>query len=588
MAAKDLYEVERIVDKRTTRKGYIEYLVHWSGFQSDEDTWEPEHNLVNCADFVHAFEKRRKNNEHPNGTVQVGAKDMRQPRPHFPTQNSNQMQLSYNAAVPSQVPSQVPSHTNEQSDGQHRTPFTLRVGNEQPDLMQSDIKILMPKLRDETIFPSSVGVHFCDEGVNAEESANQHSINISQTNSFVLAPSLGKARMGSDMPLHINTSSTNPTSRAVQLLSAEKEDEQLGKLHVAQPQVRLPIVPVQLWPSNPSLSSVCQPGCLPRSGVPLTFQTFGRTRARESDTFVISLGRNGNGIENVQPCAKRKLQQSENKFDKRLRISVRQAESAYQYRDILVCKQDGYTHLQLSIKSADNNALTLETMKEMQTAMALAAVDDSRILLLGAVDGAFCSGLDFVTLVKMLMENKQQSTRIAEGLRDFVSAFIYFRKPIVAAVGGPAVGLGAALLGLCDIVFASEKASFETPYTVMGQSPDGCASFTFPRTMGYLAACELLFCGRKLTAEEACTKGLVSQVFWPGCFTQEVIVRVRELAACHTMVLMETKELIRSAMRPELDRVNQRECDALRRIWSSSEGVNSLIGYLRKKDTVLP
>uniref|UniRef100_UPI00358F2654 chromodomain Y-like protein isoform X2 n=1 Tax=Myxine glutinosa TaxID=7769 RepID=UPI00358F2654 len=546
MAAKDLYEVERIVDKRTTRKGYIEYLVHWSGFQSDEDTWEPEHNLVNCADFVHAFEKRRKNNEHPNGTVQVGAKDMRQPRPHFPTQNSNQMQLSYNAAVPSQVPSQVPSHTNEQSDGQHRTPFTLRVGNEQPDLMQSDIKILMPKLRDETIFPSSVGVHFCDEGVNAEESANQHSINISQTNSFVLAPSLGKARMGSDMPLHINTSSTNPTSRAVQLLSAEKE------------------------------------------GVPLTFQTFGRTRARESDTFVISLGRNGNGIENVQPCAKRKLQQSENKFDKRLRISVRQAESAYQYRDILVCKQDGYTHLQLSIKSADNNALTLETMKEMQTAMALAAVDDSRILLLGAVDGAFCSGLDFVTLVKMLMENKQQSTRIAEGLRDFVSAFIYFRKPIVAAVGGPAVGLGAALLGLCDIVFASEKASFETPYTVMGQSPDGCASFTFPRTMGYLAACELLFCGRKLTAEEACTKGLVSQVFWPGCFTQEVIVRVRELAACHTMVLMETKELIRSAMRPELDRVNQRECDALRRIWSSSEGVNSLIGYLRKKDTVLP
>uniref|UniRef100_A0A8C4R0A0 Chromodomain protein, Y-like n=1 Tax=Eptatretus burgeri TaxID=7764 RepID=A0A8C4R0A0_EPTBU len=463
---------------------------------------------------------------------------MPQPRPHFPTRNSNQMPVSYNAAVP--------SRTNEQSDGQHRTPFTFRVGNKQLDLMQSDMKVLMPKLRDETIFPSSGGVHLCEEGVNAEENVNQHSINLSQTNSFVLVPSLGKARMGSDVPLHINTSSAIPTSQTMDLLAAGKE------------------------------------------GVPLTFQTFGRTRTGESDTFVISLGRNGNGIENMQPCAKRKLQQSENKFDKRLRIRARQAESAYQYRDILVCKQDGYTHLQLSIKSADDNALTLEAMKEMQAAMALAAADDSQILLLGAVDGTFCSGLDLVTLVKMLVENKQQSTRIAEGLRDFVSAFIYFRKPIVAAVGGPAVGLGAALLGLCDIVFASEKASFETPYAVMGQSPEGCASYTFPRTMGYLAACELLFCGRKLTAEEACTKGLVSQVFWPGCFTQEVIVRVRELAACRTMVLMETKELLRSVMRSELDLANQRECDALQRIWSSSEGVNSLISYLRKQDKVLP
>uniref|UniRef100_A0A8C4QZE8 Chromodomain protein, Y-like n=1 Tax=Eptatretus burgeri TaxID=7764 RepID=A0A8C4QZE8_EPTBU len=506
---------------------------------------------------------------------------MPQPRPHFPTRNSNQMPVSYNAAVP--------SRTNEQSDGQHRTPFTFRVGNKQLDLMQSDMKVLMPKLRDETIFPSSGGVHLCEEGVNAEENVNQHSINLSQTNSFVLVPSLGKARMGSDVPLHINTSSAIPTSQTMDLLAAGKEDEQLGKMHVGQPQVRLPIVPVQLWPSIPSLSSsVFKAGCLPRSGVPLTFQTFGRTRTGESDTFVISLGRNGNGIENMQPCAKRKLQQSENKFDKRLRIRARQAESAYQYRDILVCKQDGYTHLQLSIKSADDNALTLEAMKEMQAAMALAAADDSQILLLGAVDGTFCSGLDLVTLVKMLVENKQQSTRIAEGLRDFVSAFIYFRKPIVAAVGGPAVGLGAALLGLCDIVFASEKASFETPYAVMGQSPEGCASYTFPRTMGYLAACELLFCGRKLTAEEACTKGLVSQVFWPGCFTQEVIVRVRELAACRTMVLMETKELLRSVMRSELDLANQRECDALQRIWSSSEGVNSLISYLRKQDKVLP
>lgn len=69
-------------------------------------------------------------------------------------------------------------------------------------------------------------------------------------------------------------------------------------------------------------------------------------------------------------------------------------------------------------------------------------------------------------------------------LRTFVNTFIQFRKPIVAAVNGPALGLGAALLPLCDVVWANEKAWFQTPYSTCGQTPDGCSSFTFPRIMG--------------------------------------------------------------------------------------------------------
>lgn len=69
-------------------------------------------------------------------------------------------------------------------------------------------------------------------------------------------------------------------------------------------------------------------------------------------------------------------------------------------------------------------------------------------------------------------------------LRTFVDTFIQFRKPIVAAINGPAVGLGAAILPLCDVVWANEKAWFQTPYTSYGQTPDACSSFTFPRIMG--------------------------------------------------------------------------------------------------------
>ena len=68
--------------------------------------------------------------------------------------------------------------------------------------------------------------------------------------------------------------------------------------------------------------------------------------------------------------------------------------------------------------------------------------------------------------------------------RDFVNALIAFPKPVVAAVNGPAVGLGVSLLPLCDIIYASDKASFYCPYTKLGQTPEGCASYTFPQAMG--------------------------------------------------------------------------------------------------------
>ncbi len=68
--------------------------------------------------------------------------------------------------------------------------------------------------------------------------------------------------------------------------------------------------------------------------------------------------------------------------------------------------------------------------------------------------------------------------------RDFVKALTTFPKPIVAAVNGVAIGLGMALLPLCDIIYASDKATFYCPYSRLAQTPEGCASHTFPSVMG--------------------------------------------------------------------------------------------------------
>lgn len=90
--------------------------------------------------------------------------------------------------------------------------------------------------------------------------------------------------------------------------------------------------------------------------------------------------------------------------------------------------------------------------------------------------------------------------------RAFVNTFIQFKKPIIVAVNGPAIGLGASILPLCDVIWANEKAWFQTPYTTFGQSPDGCSSLLFPKIMGiasvslyssYLIS-QILFIGNKI------------------------------------------------------------------------------------------
>ena len=69
--------------------------------------------------------------------------------------------------------------------------------------------------------------------------------------------------------------------------------------------------------------------------------------------------------------------------------------------------------------------------------------------------------------------------------RSFVEAFINFPKPLVCAVNGPALGITVTTMALADLVYAADNATFHTPFMTLGQSPEGCSSYTFPRIMGY-------------------------------------------------------------------------------------------------------
>ena len=89
-------------------------------------------------------------------------------------------------------------------------------------------------------------------------------------------------------------------------------------------------------------------------------------------------------------------------------------------------------------------------------------------------------------LLRYLERHKQSATTkkgfvSAERFKKFVAAFIDFKKLIFALVNGPAVGIMVTILGLCDVVYVTDDATFVTPFSKLGQSPEGCSTYIYPR-----------------------------------------------------------------------------------------------------------
>ncbi|XP_051871915.1 chromodomain Y-like protein [Pristis pectinata] len=540
MASEELYEVERIVAKRKNKKGRTEYLVRWKGYDSDDDTWEPEHHLVNCEEYILEFNRQHSDKQKDGPFSRANKHSLNNARKQI--SRSTNSSLSKSSPRSPGIGKDTDSKNSSQFLPSHqkfrKTSSQTFSSRKTMDLTKSGIKILVPRspLKNRIVvdgFQDTSSDRFDQMAQNPDSVAPD--LAIEKPFGTLLVPGTERARMG-----------TRPRTQ----------------------------------PSSPQLP-------LPVTGAMASALSF---NGKGTPTFLDALGTNGTTT--IQSSAtgvtgnKRKFidDRRDQPFDKRLRFSVRQTESAYRYRDIVVRKQDGFTHILLSTKSSENNSLNPEVMKEMQSALNTAAADDSKLVLLSAVGSVFCCGLDFIYFIRRLTDDrKRESIKMTESIRSFVNTFIQFKKPIIVAVNGPAIGLGASILPLCDVVWANEKAWFQTPYTTFGQTPDGCSSLTFPRIMGLASANEMLFSGRKLTAQEACAKGLVSQVFWPGTFSQEVMVRIKELVACNSLVLEESKALVRNAMKGDLEQTNENESDVLRKIWSSSQGMDSMLRYLQKK-----
>lgn len=190
----------------------------------------------------------------------------------------------------------------------------------------------------------------------------------------------------------------------------------------------------------------------------------------------------------------------------------------------------------------------------------------------------FSSGND---IVSALQEDSSSESKL-QRVKNMVDAFINYPKIIIAVVNGPAIGIGATMPVLCDIIYVSERAVFDAPFLKLGLLVEGCSSFTFPFTIGRSKASEVLYLNHKLTADEAYQFGLVSRVI-PHNKVDELIESLHTYGSIPVKSIIRNKKVVMENFRQFLRKSNVSEIKMLEECLLSEEFSNAVTEFLSRK-----
>jgi len=186
------------------------------------------------------------------------------------------------------------------------------------------------------------------------------------------------------------------------------------------------------------------------------------------------------------------------------------------------------------------NSLTAAMYTALADAVEQAVHDATvRVLVFQGHEAVFCAGNDIADFL-----DNPPATLDAPVFR-LLRNIAAFPKPVLAAVAGPAVGIGTTLLFHCDLVYAGDNAAFVMPFVNLGVCPEAASSLLAPQMMGYHRAAEALLLGEPFMAEAALEVGLVNRVLPPTEVNSYTQAQARKLAAKPLSSLLETKRLMK-------------------------------------------
>ncbi|MEP6792283.1 MAG: enoyl-CoA hydratase, partial [Ramlibacter sp.] len=207
--------------------------------------------------------------------------------------------------------------------------------------------------------------------------------------------------------------------------------------------------------------------------------------------------------------------------------------------DILTHTEAGVMTITLN-RLARKNSITADMYGAMADALAQAGKDPAiRVVVLQGHETIFSAGNDIGDF------QSKPPAGMDSPVFHFLRGIATFPKPLLAAVCGPAVGIGTTMLLHCDLVYAGDNAAFSLPFVNLGLCPEAASSLLIPQMLGYHRAAEALLLGEPFMAEAALEVGLVNRVVPPTEANGVAQSIARKLAAKPLSSLVETKRLMK-------------------------------------------
>lgn len=245
--------------------------------------------------------------------------------------------------------------------------------------------------------------------------------------------------------------------------------------------------------------------------------------------------------------------------------------------DILIHHDAGVCTITLN-RYEKKNSITKTMYQTMADALA-AAKDDAaiRAVVIQGHEVIFSAGNDIADFL-----NNPPSTQDSPVFQ-FLRGIATFPKPLIAAVCGPAVGIGTTMLLHCDLVYAGDNAAFSMPFVNLGLCPEAASSLLVPQLMGYHRAAEALLLGEPFMAEAAQEVGLVNRILPPLEVNGYAQTIARKLALKPLSSLIETKRLMKHSNAPAVLQVMGEEGHSFGRMLKEPAAREAFGAFMEKR-----
>jgi len=212
------------------------------------------------------------------------------------------------------------------------------------------------------------------------------------------------------------------------------------------------------------------------------------------------------------------------------------------FTDILMERREHILRIKIN-RPQKKNALTIAMYAAMADAIIQADEDDDiRVIFLQGTVDCFTAGNDLQDFKDYRPDGKVRPAN------PFLVAIPRAKKPMVAAVGGMAVGVGTTMLLHCDLVYAGQGAKFILPFAALGLCPEAASSFLLPRLIGHQRASELLLLGEPFSAAKAHEIGLVNAVYPDAECIDKAYTQVQKLVQQPPASVRITKALLKNSL----------------------------------------